>query len=178
MRVNKRQELYFATVVFILLTVYFFAKGLDNFAGAAAIEENCTYGCSNLEEVAIDVFEDRGVINLVISVIMVALALFFWPQLTEEQKQKQKQIRQDLKDENAAKKAELERQAIELREKRMEKQKLLFKETYLSGDLSKIGPREIDDYVKYATWVDENKELRIPKEDYILGLNENSDESE
>ena len=174
MRVNKRQELYFATVVFILLTVYFIDKGLGNFAAAAAIEENCTDRCSNLEEVDIDVFEDRGVINLVISVIMVGLALFFWPQLTEEENQKQKQIRQDLKDEIA----EREKNRINLSEKRKEAEKVRFKEAYISGDLSKIGPRDIVRYRKYATWADENKELGGQKEDDIRGLNENSDESE
>ena len=165
MPVNKRQELYFAAIVFILLTVHFFGNGLAYFDVANEIEENCSgwSGCSTLEEELIEEAEWNGVIELFISVIMVGLVFFFWPQLTSEEKQKRDS-------------------EIKERERQWKKgegsEKVRFKEAYRSGDLSKIGPWELVRYRQYAVWEDEKKELRGQKEDNILGLNENSDESE
>ena len=177
MLVNKRQELYFASVVFILLTMHYFGNSMSNFDSASDLEEDCDDWASICEQL-IEEFRNNGYSNLIIAASMAGLAYFFWPQLTVEEKQKREKIRQDLEEKIAAKNAEREKNRIELRGKRKETEKVRFKEAYISGDLSKIGPREIVAYRKYATWADENKELKGQKEDYILGLNENSDESE
>ena len=157
MQVNKRQELYFATVVFILLTVHFFGTGLAYFDAANEIEENCSYsrGCETYEEEAIEEAERNGFIELFISLIMGGLAFFFWPQLTEEEKQKRQKIRKDLEE----KIAEREKDRIELREKRKEAEKVRFEEAYTSGDLSKIEPRERVAYRRYAIWAQNQEHL-------------------
>jgi len=162
MRVNKRQELYFASVVFILLTIYFFGNGVSNFDSASDLEGDCSSWDSVCEQL-IEEFRNNGYSKLIIAASMAGLAYFFWPQLTEEEKQKRDS-------------------EIKGRKRQWKKsegsEKVRFKEAYRSGDLSKIGPWELVRYRQYAVWEDERKELRGQKEDNILKLNENSDESE
>jgi len=162
MQVNKRQELYFATVVFILLTVHFIGSGLAYFDAANEIEKNCdSWGCSTSEEEFIEEAERNGFIELFISLIMGGLAFFFWPQLTEEEKQKRQEIRKGLEE----KIAEREKDRIELREKRKEAEKVRFEEAYTSGDLSKIEPRERVAYRRYAIWAQNQEHLVSKKGD-------------
>ena len=44
MRENKNQELYFATVIFILLTIHFDGNAIDYFSAAGEIEANWSKG--------------------------------------------------------------------------------------------------------------------------------------
>jgi len=119
MQVNKRQELYFATVVFILLTVHFLGNGLTYFDAAQVIRENCSgwSSCSTFEQEIIDETERKGVTQLFISLIMAGLAFFFSPQSTEEDKQKREKIRHDIKEKIAAENAEREKNRQDLKEK-------------------------------------------------------------
>ena len=79
---NKRQDLYFASVVFLLLTVYFFFDGVEYYNDANEIEENCSdwQGCSTLEREVIEEMNQNATKGIIISVIMGSLAIFFWPE--------------------------------------------------------------------------------------------------
>ena len=147
MQVNKRQELYFATVVFILLTVHFLGNGLTYFDAAQVIRENCSgwSSCSTFEQEIIDETERKGVTQLFISLIMAGLAFFFSPQSTEEDKQKREKIRHDIKEKIAAENAEREKNRIELSEKR--KDELSEKRKEIEKVLMLIVPRDILEFI-------------------------------
>jgi len=148
MQVNKRQELYFATVVFILLTVHFLGNSLTYFDAAQDIRENCSGwapSCSTFEQEVIDETERKGVTQLFISLIMAGLAFFFSPQSTEEEKQKREKIRQDLKEKIAAENAERKKNRIELSEKR--KDELSEKTKEIEKVLMSIETRDILEFI-------------------------------
>ena len=117
---NKNQELYFATVVFMLLTIHFFGNALSYYDQANEIEENCGWRCTSLEEELISVNETSGFNSFITSVIMAGLALFFWPKKTYEERKQIQRLREQMVAERAQKEDWLRRKE----EKSKKKQKI------------------------------------------------------
>ena len=171
---NKNQELYFATVIFMLLTIHFFGNALDYFAAAGEIEANCRWGCTSLEEELISEIETSGFISFITSVIMAGLAFFFWPEKTDEEREKEKEICEANRRNIEAKRRKIEAERVE-KEKELLDQKTklrmvereLFQQAFISGEQTEISPNQINKYKRYVEWAKTQENLVADKNEYI-----------
>ncbi len=145
MLTNKRQELYFATVVFMLLTIHFFGSGIGLMVIANEIEDNCDQSCTSIEEEFISVFEMSGFYSFIGAAIMAFWALFFWP--VDDEKEKLEERKWSIVDD-------------------IEEEKLLFIEVYRgNAEFQDMEPRLRKKYHKFARYMDEKKEQNILEEE-------------
>ena len=190
MPVNKNQELYFATVVFMLLTIHFFGAGLAFFDLANEIEENCSnsWDCPILDpEESIEEAEMNAFIQLFISLIMAGLALFFWPEKTDEEREKEEEIFEANRRNIEAKRAEKEKKLFDQKTKQKMMEQELFQQAFISGDLTGLSINQNNKYKRYAEWAEkqenlvmEKKKLEFWKDEYkkSTGANEESYDEE
>ena len=157
MLTNKRQELYFATVVFMLLAIHFFGSGIGFMIIANDIEDNCDQGCTSIEEEFVSVFEMSSFFSFVVAAIMAFWALFFWP--IDEEKEKM-QISKESSDKPKLEERKWSRVAS------IEEERLLFIEVYRgNAEFRDIEPRLRKKYRKFARYMDEKKEQNILEEE-------------
>ena len=166
---NKNQELYFATVIFILLTIYFVGNAIDYFSVAGEIEANCGWSCTSLEDELISQSETSGFYSVIISVIMAGFALFFWPEKSEEEREKEKQLFEAKMRKIEAKNIEKDKELFDQKTKRRMVERELFQQAFISGDQTEISPKQINKYKRYVEWANTQEKLVATKNEYIAG---------
>ena len=157
MLTNKRQELYFATVVFMLLTIHFGGNAIDYLEAANEIEDNCDQSCTSLEEGLISELRWSSSYSFFVAGIMAIWAWFFWP--VDDEKEKM-QISKESSDKPKLEERKWSRVAS------IEEERLLFIEVYRgNAEFRDIEPRLRKKYRKFARYMDEKKEQNILEEE-------------
>ena len=165
---NKNQELYFATVIFMLLTIHFFGNTLSYYDLANEIEENCGWRCTSLEEELISENETSGFNSFITSVIMAGLALFFWPKKTYEERKQIQILREQMVAERAQKEDWLRRKEEKWKKEEKIKEKKIFTQAFISGDLSNIERSKKKKYQRFVKWAQNKEELVSQKREFII----------
>ena len=129
---NRNQDLYFATVVFMVLTIHFFGNSLSYYDLANEIEANCTWSCTSLEEELISESETSGFNSFITSVIMAGLALFFWPKKTYEERKQIQRLREQMAEERTRREERLRRKKEKWRKEQKIKKNNFVENLYFS----------------------------------------------
>ena len=157
MLTNKRQELYFATVVFMFLTIHFFGNAIGHLEDANEIEDNCDQNCTSLEEDLVSLARWNGFYSLFVAGIMAVWAWFFWP--VDDEKESV-QISKESSDNPKSEERKWTRVAS------IEEERLLFIEVYRGNvEFKDIEPRLRKKYRKFDRYMDEKKEQNILEEE-------------
>ncbi len=167
MRENKNQELYFATVIFILLTIHFVGNAIDYFSAAGEIEANCRSSCTSLEDELISQMQTSGSYSVITSVIMAGFALFFWPEKSDEEREKEKEIFEAKRRKIEAEKIQKDKELFDQETKRRMVERELFQQAFISGDQTEISPKQINKYKRYVEWAKTQEQLVATKNEYI-----------
>ena len=165
---NRNQDLYFATVVFMVLTIHFFGNSLSYYDLANEIEANCTWSCTSLEEELISESETSGFNSFITSVIMAGLALFFWPKKTYEERKQIQRLREQMAEERTRREERLRRKKEKWRKEQKIKERKIFSKAFISGDLSNIEKSKKKKYQRFVKWAQNNEDLISQKRDFII----------
>ena len=168
MPVNKNQELYFATVVFMLLTIHFGGNAINHLEAANEIEENCIPRCTSFEDELISEFKWNGFYSLVTAGIIAICAWFFWPEKTDEEREKEEEIFEANRRNIEAKRAEKEKKLFDQKTKQKMMEQELFQQAFISGDLTGLSIKQNNKYKRYAEWADKQENLVMEKNEYQL----------
>ena len=165
----------------------YLGNAINHLEAANEIEENCIPRCTSFEDELISEFKWNGFYSLVTAGIIAICAWFFWPEKTDEEREKEEEIFEANRRNIEAKRAEKEKKLFDQKTKQKMMEKELFQQAFISGDLTGLSINQNNKYKRYAEWAEkqenlvmEKKKLEFWKDEYkkSTGANEESYDEE